>query len=64
MPNDQQPGVGDSLPRAIEWLIRQPRCSWETIEAASEKFALTPLEAAVLFRYFSPNTETYILKDQ
>jgi len=64
VPSDQQPAGGDALPRAIEWLLRQPRRSWETIEMASQKFGLTPLEAAVLFRYFSPNTETYTLEDQ
>lgn len=46
---------GESFRRAVVWLLEQPERTLETIEAASQRFDLSPLESAVLFRYFSPS---------
>ena len=40
--------------QAVAWLLDQPERSFGNIEAASQRFGLSPLESAVLFRYFSP----------
>jgi hypothetical protein len=53
---------GDSFRRAVAWLLEQPDRTLATIEAASQRFDLTPLESAVLFRYFSPSSDRF--KDQ
>jgi hypothetical protein len=47
------PTGGDSFQRALAWLLEQPVRTLEAIEEASARFGLTPLESAVLFRYFS-----------
>ncbi len=52
---------GEALRRAVAWLLEQPERSLDSIEAASQRFDLSPLDAAVLFRYFSP--EVHIKKD-
>jgi hypothetical protein len=45
---------GEGLRRAVAWLLEQPDLTAEAIEQASQRFDLSPLESAVLFRYFSP----------
>ena len=46
---------GEALRRAVAWLLEQPERSLSAIELASQRFDLSPLEAAVLFRYFGPS---------
>jgi hypothetical protein len=55
---------GEGLRRAIAWLAGQPERSFELIEEAGQRFSLSPLESAVLFRYFSPSTEFLYKSDQ
>jgi hypothetical protein len=55
---------GEALRRAVAWLLEQPERSWSSIEAAAQRFDLSPLESAVLFRYFSPTSSLEDLKDQ
>lgn len=43
---------GENLRRAIRWLAEQPSRDSKTIETASIKFDLTPLEEAFLLRHF------------
>jgi hypothetical protein len=52
------------LRQAIEWLAAQPVRNRELLELASQRFALSPLDAAVLFRYFSAETIDLYDKDQ
>jgi hypothetical protein len=53
---------GDGFRRAVAWLLDRPQRTWQDIEAASQRFGLSPLESAVLFRFFSPSSA--IIKDQ
>lgn len=46
---------GESFGRAVRWLLEQPAPGLEAIEEASQRFHLTPLESALLFRFFSSN---------
>jgi hypothetical protein len=46
---------GEALRRAVAWLAEQPERSLPLIEEASQRFDLSPLDAAVLFRYFGPS---------
>ena len=43
---------GENLRRAIRWIGEQSRHDSKTIETASVKFDLTPLEEAFLLRHF------------
>ncbi|MGD8569981.1 MAG: hypothetical protein PVJ39_17980 [Gammaproteobacteria bacterium] len=43
---------GENLRRAIRWIAEQPRHDSKTVETASVKFDLTPLEEAFLLRHF------------
>lgn len=43
---------GENLRWAIRWIADQPRQDSKTIETASVKFDLTPLEEAFLLRHF------------
>jgi hypothetical protein len=55
---------GEGLRLAIAWLAARPERSLELIEEASQRFALSPLEAAVLFRYFSLAADSLYQPDQ
>jgi hypothetical protein len=55
---------GEALRRAVDWLAAQPEPSHARIEEASQRFGLSPLEAAVLFRYFSLVTPSFNDEDQ
>lgn len=55
---------GEALRRAVAWLAEQPERSLALIEEASQRFDLSPLEAAVLFRYFSPSASGKSHSDQ
>lgn len=55
---------GEAVRRAVAWLLEQPDRSWATLELASQRFDLSPLEAAILFRYLGPETPVHIQKDQ
>jgi hypothetical protein len=54
----------EPLRLAIAWLAGQPTRSREQIEQASQRFGLSPLDAAVLFRFFSTETTELYNKDQ
>lgn len=54
----------EALRRAIDWLAAQPERSHARIEEASQRFGLSPLAAAVLFRYFNGVTPTFGDTDQ
>ncbi|WP_455205957.1 hypothetical protein [Kaarinaea lacus] len=43
---------GDNLRKAVSWLSEQNTVSSSTVEEASLKFDLTPLEEAFLLRHF------------
>jgi hypothetical protein len=43
---------GEGLRRAIAWLLEQGEPTAENIEQASQRFDLSPLDSAVLYRYF------------
>lgn len=45
---------GEALRDAMAWLAEQPGATHARIEEASQRFGLSPLDAAVLFRFFSP----------
>lgn len=49
---------GENLRRAIRWIADQPCHDGKTIETASVKFDLTPLEEAFLLRHFKVNKDT------
>lgn len=55
---------GAALQGAIAWLAAQPARDHARIEEASQRFGLSPLESAVLFRYFSPVTPPFEDRDQ
>lgn len=55
---------GEALRRAVAWLAEQPQRTLPLIEEASQRFDLSPLDAAVLFRYFSPSAPIQVDKDQ
>jgi hypothetical protein len=44
----------EALRGAIAWLAAHPEPSLALLEEASWRFDLTPLEAAILYRYFGP----------
>lgn len=44
---------GERLRRAVAWLGKQPRRSPDLIEQACQRFDLSPLESATLYRWFS-----------
>jgi hypothetical protein len=50
---------GEGFRRAVVWLLEQPERTFATIEQASQRFDLSPLESAVLFRYFSPSSRHF-----
>jgi hypothetical protein len=43
---------GEALRRAVAWLAEQPRRDGATIEEASRRFDLSPLEEAFLLDHF------------
>jgi len=43
---------GEGLRRAVAWLIEQPRRDLPTIEEASRRFDLSPLDEAFLMDHF------------
>jgi uncharacterized protein YciI len=47
----------ERLRRALDWLVAQPRLSLTVIEEAGQRFGLPPIEAATLYRWFSPHCE-------
>ena len=49
--DSMSPGGGD-LRRAIAWLIEQPQRDARTIEEASRRFNLSPLDEAFLLEHF------------
>lgn len=55
---------GEALQRAIAWLAEQPDASHARIEEASQRFGLSPLQAAVLFRWFNVVTPPFGESDQ
>ena len=55
---------GEALRRAVAWLAAHPDRSLALIEEASWRFDLSPLDAAVLFRYFSPGASELSSEDQ
>ncbi|MGD8559653.1 MAG: hypothetical protein PVG89_07730 [Gammaproteobacteria bacterium] len=48
---------GENLRRAIHWIADQPCHDSKTVETASVKFDLTPLEEAFLLRHFKVDTD-------
>jgi hypothetical protein len=52
---DSRAPEGEGFRRAVAWLLEQPALTLDAIEQASQRFELSPLESAVLFRYFSPS---------
>jgi hypothetical protein len=46
---------GEALRRAIAWLASREDRSLPALEEASQRFGLSPLDSAVLYRYFSPD---------
>jgi hypothetical protein len=38
----------------VAWLAGQPRFTPALIEEAAQRFDLSPLDAAILYRWFSP----------
>ena len=55
---------GEALQRAMAWLAGQPDPSHALIEEASQRFGLSPLQAAVLFRWFNVVTPPFGESDQ
>jgi len=47
----------EALRRAMFWLAEQPQRTAGSIEAASHRFDLSPLESAVLYRWFGLQIE-------
>ncbi|HEY5601654.1 MAG TPA: hypothetical protein VIM41_00945 [Gammaproteobacteria bacterium] len=52
MPDSSLLPTGENLRRAIQWIGEQAQHDAKTLEAASVKFDLTPLEEEFLVRHF------------
>jgi hypothetical protein len=55
---------GEGFRRAVAWLLERPDRGLSDIELASQRFDLSPLEAAILFRYFAPGSKVDNFQDQ
>jgi len=55
---------GEGFRQAVAWLLEQPDRGLTDIERASQRFDLSPLEAAILFRYFAPGAKLDVIQDQ
>ncbi len=50
---------GEDLRRAVAWLVEQPRRDVRSIEEASRRFDLSPLDEAFLLEHFrEPRNES------
>jgi hypothetical protein len=58
------PGAGEDLRRALEWLVEQPQRDARTIEEASQRFNLSPLDEAFLLEHFRRERSTAGSRDR